>query len=505
MIWHIYSGQHCFKGVLGKDLSSSGDVALTMRQVPCEFQANWPNFIFQPVAPDVIWHIYSRQCCFKGVLGMDLLSSGDVALMMGQVPCEFRADWPTFIFQPVAPDMIWHIYSGRCCFKEVGGMDLPSSGDVALTMGQVSCEFQADQPNFIFQGNLRQGDWQCSSPRFARLVHSWQLLTWFGTFTPGGAASRGKEVSTSHLQDTPPHHLGQGPCEFWEDQPTFIFQGKLRQGTWQWSSPRFARAVHGWRLLMWFGTFTLGFPAQRGKKVSTSCLCSTPPYHLGQVPCDFQEDRPMFVRVVHGWRLQTWIWHIYSLQCCFMGDSAIHLPSSGEVLLGLGKVPCEFGRDQTKHWGSYPWGVCQGPRPLKSESRSMEWPPAQTVRGCWGELRAAPLPAPWALAGPGEKSKVLADGGQLYPLIMQPHNVLEICSFLHVEGDISGHPRQKTILLGYGYPRQGEGWSQKLRVLLLGQSHSGLPPDQTPCVPPKWLPAWSGPTSPHTPAKVAKR
>ena len=87
--------------------------APTMRQVPCEFQADRPNFIFQPAAPDMIWHIYSSQHCFKGVLGMDLLSSGDVALTMGQVPCEFSADWPTFIFQLVAPDMIWHIYSGH--------------------------------------------------------------------------------------------------------------------------------------------------------------------------------------------------------------------------------------------------------------------------------------------------------------------------------------------------------------------------------------------------------
>ena len=70
------------------DLLSSGDVALTMEQVPYEFPADWPNFIFQLAAPDVIWHIYSGQRCFKGVLGMDLLSSGDVALTMGKVPCE---------------------------------------------------------------------------------------------------------------------------------------------------------------------------------------------------------------------------------------------------------------------------------------------------------------------------------------------------------------------------------------------------------------------------------
>ena len=62
-----------------------------MGQVPCEYWADWLNFIFQPVTPDVIWHIYSGQRCFNGVLGMDLLSSGDVAVTMGQFSCEFQA------------------------------------------------------------------------------------------------------------------------------------------------------------------------------------------------------------------------------------------------------------------------------------------------------------------------------------------------------------------------------------------------------------------------------
>ena len=66
---------------------------------------------------------------------MEMLSSGGDALMMGQVPCEFRGDWQTFIFQPAAPDMIRHIYSGQHCFKGVFGMDLLSPGDVALTRG----------------------------------------------------------------------------------------------------------------------------------------------------------------------------------------------------------------------------------------------------------------------------------------------------------------------------------------------------------------------------------
>ena len=112
-----------------------------MGQVCSEFLADWPTFIFQPAAPDMIWHIYSGQCCFKGVLGMDLLSSLDVALMMGQVPCEFRADRPTFIFQLVAPYVIWHIYSHLYCSLRDGGSNLPSSGEASPTMGQVPCEF----------------------------------------------------------------------------------------------------------------------------------------------------------------------------------------------------------------------------------------------------------------------------------------------------------------------------------------------------------------------------
>ena len=131
-----------------------------MGQVPCEFRADRPNFIFQPAAPDVIWHIYSGQHCFKGNLGIDLLSSGNIAPTMGQVPCEFRADWTNFIFQPVAPDVIWLIYSHLYCSSRDGGRDLPSSREEALTMGKVPCEFWADWPGFSFSGKeLRQKGW----------------------------------------------------------------------------------------------------------------------------------------------------------------------------------------------------------------------------------------------------------------------------------------------------------------------------------------------------------
>ena len=132
-----------------------------MEQVPCEFRADWINFIFQPVAPDVIWHIYSIQCCFKGVLGMDLLSSGDVAFTIGQVFCEFQADRPAFIFQLTAPDVNWHIYLHLYCCSRDCGRDLLSSGEAVPTMGKVPCEFQADWPGFSFSGEeLRQGSFQ---------------------------------------------------------------------------------------------------------------------------------------------------------------------------------------------------------------------------------------------------------------------------------------------------------------------------------------------------------
>ena len=51
-----------------------------------------------PAAPDVIWHIYTHLHCSTGDGGRESPSSGDVALTMGQVPCEFWADWPKFSF-----------------------------------------------------------------------------------------------------------------------------------------------------------------------------------------------------------------------------------------------------------------------------------------------------------------------------------------------------------------------------------------------------------------------
>ena len=203
-----------------------------------------------PAAPDIIWHIYSGQCCFKGEQGMDLPSSGEVTLTIGQVPCEFSVDWTRFIIREnwdngpssPAPPGLWGWCtkgSSRCdlahllrqgCFK--GGWRYEpaifSWGCAHHRAGP--CEFWDDWPWVIFQEKLRQGAEQPSSPRFVRVVHRGQLQMWFSTFTWGSTASRGRVVSTCHFQVTPPHHLVQVQHEFWADWTRLIFQGKLRQG-----------------------------------------------------------------------------------------------------------------------------------------------------------------------------------------------------------------------------------------------------------------------------------
>ena len=126
------------------DLLSSGDVAPNIGQGPCEFHADWQTLIFQPAAPDMIWHIYLHLYCSSRDSGRDLPSLREVAPTMGQVPCEFWADWPNFIFQLVAPDVIWHIYSGQCCFTGNGDIHLPSSGEVLLGLGKGPCESGKD-------------------------------------------------------------------------------------------------------------------------------------------------------------------------------------------------------------------------------------------------------------------------------------------------------------------------------------------------------------------------
>ena len=224
MIWHIYSHLYCSSRDGGRDLPSSGEAVPTMGQVSCEFWVDRPNFILQPAAPDMIWHIYSGQHCFKDVLCMDLLSSGDVALTIGQVSCAFW-DWSTFIFQPAAPNMIWHIYSHLYCSLRDGGRDLPSSGEPVPTMGQVPCEFRVDWPNFIFQLAAPDMIWHIYSGQhcFKDVLCMDLLSSWDVALT-----------------------MGQVPCSFRGDWPTFIFQPAAPDMIWHiYSSQRCFKGVLG--------------------------------------------------------------------------------------------------------------------------------------------------------------------------------------------------------------------------------------------------------------------
>ena len=105
-----------------------------------------------PVAPDMIWHIYSHLYCSLRDGGRDLPSSGEAAPTMGQVSYEFRADWSTFIFQPEAPDVIWHIYLHLYCSLRDGGRDLLSSGGQPLPWERSPVSFGQIGLGVVFQG-----------------------------------------------------------------------------------------------------------------------------------------------------------------------------------------------------------------------------------------------------------------------------------------------------------------------------------------------------------------
>ena len=73
----------------------------------------------------------------------------------------------------------------------------------------------------------------------------------------------------------------------------------------------------------------------------------------------------------------------------------------------------------------------------------MESPPAQTVRLCCGSLEQCPF-----LPGPRGPLPSFGWQGPTSPLIVWPHDVLEMHGFLHVVGDMSGHPDKKLYCWG---------------------------------------------------------
>ena len=180
---------------------------------------------FQPVAPDVIWHIYSHLYCSSRDGGRDLPSSGEAAPTMGQAPWEFRAHRPTFIFQLVAPDMIWHIYSHLYCSSRDCGRDLLSSGGgQPLSWGRSPVSFRQISLGVVSQG--KSWDKHPSSLALPRMMHhQWLVAPYmiWHIYSHLYCSSRdsGRDLPSSGKAALT---MGQVPCEFWADWPTFIFQ-----------------------------------------------------------------------------------------------------------------------------------------------------------------------------------------------------------------------------------------------------------------------------------------
>ena len=335
VIWHIYSHLHYSTGDGGRESPSSGDVALTRSPVSLSrlaqiqfFRGSWvkrPSSLALlkmvphqwPVALVVIWHIYSCLSCSSEDSARDLPSSGNVVLGQGQVPCEFRADWPNFIFQPVAPDVIWHIYSHLYCSSKDGGRDLPSSGEAAPTMGKVPCEFRADQPEFSFSGGRVETRVLPALPCPGWcIINGQQLRTWFGTFTHTCTAHQGMVAGTCHLQGRQPLPWGRSPVSFRQISLGVVFQGK----NWDMgpSSLALPRIVHHQWLaaldVIWHIYSHLYCPLRDGSRDLPSLGEAAPT--TGQVPCEFRADWPTFIFQLVA---PDVIWHIYSGQHCFKG------------------------------------------------------------------------------------------------------------------------------------------------------------------------------------------
>ena len=125
-----------------------------------------------------------------------------------------------------------------------------------------------------------------------------------------------------------------------------------------------------------------------------------------------------------------------------------------------------------KYWGSYPWGVCQGPRPLKSESGRMEWPPAQTVRGAggaWSSTPSNPL-------GPGWPRGEVQSFGWWGPTLPS-HRVAPQCArdaqFLVCGRGYVRAPQARDHIVGVWVPRAGWGVKSKVEGFFAGAKSLG--------------------------------
>ena len=308
----------------------------------------------------MIWHIYSGQYCFKGVLGMDLLSSGDVALTMGQVSCEFWADWPTFIFQPAGPDMIWHIYLHLYCSSRNGGSDLPSSGRQPLPWGRFPVSFgQIGQTSFSESGSLHDFSHLLTPVLLLKGWWHWLAVCRGGQPLPWGRSPVSFEqislcvvfqgrVETRAFQPCPAQDgassMGGGSgCDLAHLLWAALLQGGFRYGPavfkgWcphDWAGPlwvsRRSANLYFSASSSWCDSAHLLWTALLQGILGMDLLSSgNVVLIMGQVPCEFRADWPNFIFQPAA---PDMIWHISVGRV-----EGMDLPSSGDVVLTRGLV-----------------------------------------------------------------------------------------------------------------------------------------------------------------------
>ena len=253
-----------------------------------------------PAALDVIWHIYSHLHCSKGDGGRESPSSVEAAPTMGQVPCEFWADQPIFIFQPAAPDVIWHIYLHLYCSSRDGGRDLLSLGE--------AFPYHGGGPLWVlgrlalvqfFRGRVETRVLPALPCPGWCIIHGWQLQTGFGTFTHTCTTPQGMVVGTCHLQWKQPLPWGRSPVSFGQiSQPSFFNR----------------------QLQTWFGTFTHTCTAPQGMMVGTCSLQWKQPLRWGRSPVSFGQ-------IGLGSVFQEKSWDKGSFQPCPAQDGASSMAS----------------------------------------------------------------------------------------------------------------------------------------------------------------------------------
>ena len=133
-------------------------------------------------------------------------------------------------YWPAVPDVIWHIYSHLECSMGDGGRQLPSSEEAALMMGQVPCEFWADWPRLSFLGKAElRGLPALPCPGWCLINGQW-LWMWFGTFTHAWPAPWRIVLGTYHIQGRWSLVRGRFPVSFKQIGLGSVFRGIWTKG-----------------------------------------------------------------------------------------------------------------------------------------------------------------------------------------------------------------------------------------------------------------------------------